>query len=74
MPDTNQTISVTELTAQIKNLLEVNFQQMWVSGEISNFKHHYYGHMYFKLKDDSAEVKVVMFNGTIRYWNAIFSI
>ena len=67
MPDTNQTISVTELTAQIKNLLEVNFQQIWVSGEISNFKHHYSGHMYFTLKDDSAEVKVVMFKGFNQY-------
>lgn len=67
MPDNNQTISVSELTAQIKNLLEVNFQQVWVSGEISNFKHHYSNHMYFTLKDDSAEIKVVMFKGFNQY-------
>lgn len=67
MPDNNQTISVSELTAQIKNLLEGNFQQVWVSGEISNFKHHYSGHMYFTLKDDSAEIKVVMFKGFNQY-------
>lgn len=67
MPDANQTISVSELTAQIKNLLEGNFQQVWVSGEISNFKHHYSGHMYFTLKDDSAEIKVVMFKGFNQY-------
>lgn len=67
MIDTNQTITVSELTAQIKNLLEGNFQQVWVSGEISNFKHHYSGHMYFTLKDDSAEIKVVMFKGFNQY-------
>lgn len=67
MPDANQTITISELTAQIKNLLEGNFQQVWVSGEISNFKHHYSGHMYFTLKDDSAEIKVVMFKGFNQY-------
>ncbi len=67
MLDTNQTISVSELTSQIKNLLEGNFQQIWVSGEISNFKHHYSGHMYFTLKDDSAEIRVVMFKGFNKY-------
>ena len=67
MPDANQTISVSELTNQIKSLLEGNFQQIWVSGEISNFKHHYSGHMYFTLKDDSAEIKSVMFKGFNQY-------
>lgn len=67
MPDANQIITISELTAQIKNLLEGNFQQVWVSGEISNFKHHYSGHMYFTLKDDSAEIKVVMFKGFNQY-------
>jgi len=67
MPDTKKSISISELTNQIKNLLEGNFQQIWVSGEISNFKHHYSGHMYFTLKDDSAEIKVVMFKGFNQY-------
>jgi len=67
MPDTKKSISISELTNQIKNLLEGNFQQIWVSGEISNYKHHYSGHMYFTLKDDSAEIKVVMFKGFNQY-------
>ena len=67
MSDTTNSISVSELTDQIKSLLEGNFQQIWVSGEISNFKHHYSGHMYFTLKDDSAEIKVVMFKGFNQY-------
>lgn len=67
MSDTTNSISVSELTDQIKGLLEGNFQRIWVSGEISNFKHHYSGHMYFTLKDDSAEIKVVMFKGFNQY-------
>jgi exodeoxyribonuclease VII large subunit len=67
MPDTKKSIAISELTNQIKNLLEGNFQQIWVSGEISNFKHHNSGHMYFILKDDSAEIKVVMFKGFNQY-------
>ncbi|WP_026894098.1 exodeoxyribonuclease VII large subunit [Clostridiisalibacter paucivorans] len=34
-----------------------------VEGEISNFKHHYSGHMYFTLKDDESKLNCVMFNG-----------
>lgn len=67
MLDQNQTITISELTAHIKDMLESNFQQVWVSGEISNFKHHYSGHMYFTLKDDSAEIKVAMFKGFNQY-------
>jgi len=67
MSDTNSAISVSQLTAQIKNILEGEFDSIWVSGEISNFKHHYSGHMYFTLKDDSAEIKVVMFKGFNQY-------
>ena len=67
MSDTNSPISVSQLTAQIKNILEGEFDSIWVSGEISNFKHHYSGHMYFTLKDDSAEINVVMFKGFNQY-------
>ena len=67
MSDTNSAISVSQLTTQIKNILEGEFDSIWVSGEISNFKHHYSGHMYFTLKDDSAEIKVVMFKGFNQY-------
>lgn len=67
MSDKNQTLTVSELTAQIKNILEGEFPEILVSGEISNFKHHYSGHMYFTLKDDSAEIKTVMFKGFNQY-------
>jgi len=67
MSDTNNSISVSQLTTQIKNILECEFESIWVSGEISNFKNHYSGHMYFTLKDDSAEIKAVMFKGFNQY-------
>ena len=58
-----QAISVSDLTQQIKNVLEGSFPILWISGEISNFVHHGSGHMYFTLKDDKAEIRVVMFKG-----------
>ena len=58
-----QAISVSDLTQQIKNVLEGSFPILWVSGEISNFVHHGSGHMYFTLKDEKAEIRGVMFKG-----------
>jgi exodeoxyribonuclease VII large subunit len=52
--------SVGELTSQIKILLEENFPNLWVEGEISNYKKHYSGHYYFTLKDQSAQLSCVM--------------
>lgn len=58
-------INVSQLNAYIKILFESdnNLQNLFVSGEISNFKNHYSsGHMYFSLKDDKSVIKVVMFS------------
>ena len=52
---------VSELTTEIRALLEAQFQSIWVEGEISNFKHHSSGHMYFTLKDEHAQVAAVFF-------------
>ncbi|MFQ5772424.1 MAG: exodeoxyribonuclease VII large subunit, partial [bacterium] len=52
--------SVSELTRQIKFLLESSFPEIWVQGEISNFTHHSSGHMYFSLKDENAQISCVM--------------
>ena len=57
------TISVSELTSKLKDLIESNFLNIWIQGEISNFKHHSSGHMYFTLKDQGAELRCVMFRG-----------
>ena len=47
MTDNAKSITVSDLTDQIKDILEGEFGNIWVSGEISNFKHHYSDHMYF---------------------------
>lgn len=52
--------SVSEITRQIKLLLEDSFPALWVEGEISNYKPHHSGHMYFTLKDTDAQISCVM--------------
>ncbi len=56
-------ISVTELNKYIKDVVAEDefLNNVYVSGEISNFKHHYTGHMYFTLKDENSLIKCVMF-------------
>ncbi|HYL82349.1 MAG TPA: exodeoxyribonuclease VII large subunit [Candidatus Acidoferrum sp.] len=58
--------SISELTAEVKAVLEDGFSAIWVAGELSNFKHHTSGHMYFTLKDDRAQIRGVMFRGNNR--------
>jgi exodeoxyribonuclease VII large subunit len=59
-----QTLTVAQLTAQIKNTLEGEFPSVWVSGEISNYSRPQSGHSYFTLKDDQAQIRAVMWRGT----------
>ena len=58
-----KSLSVSQLTAQLKGLIESNYSSIFVKGEISNFTHHSSGHMYFTLKDKYSELKAVMFKG-----------
>lgn len=59
-----KTLSVTELTAQIKGLLEETFTDVWVAGEVSNFARPASGHCYFTLKDEHAQLRAVAWRGT----------
>ena len=52
--------SVSSLTHEIKTLLETSFPRLWVEGEISNFKAHSSGHLYFTLKDENAQIRCAM--------------
>jgi exodeoxyribonuclease VII large subunit len=61
---TQQSLTVSQLTAQIKDLVEGGFPSVWVSGEVSNFSRPQSGHMYFTLKDDQAQIRAVMWRGT----------
>ncbi|MBC6974391.1 exodeoxyribonuclease VII large subunit [Bacillus sp. Xin] len=60
-----QYLTVTALTRYIKTKIEYDphLQSVWLKGEISNFKYHSRGHMYFTLKDENARIAAVMFAG-----------
>lgn len=58
------TLTVAQLTAQIKDRLERGFADIWVAGEISNFSRPQSGHCYFTLKDDTAQIRAVLWKGT----------
>lgn len=66
-PTSDPVYSVSQITAEIRALLAEAFPAVWVEGEISNFKHHTSGHMYFTLKDEGAELRAAMFRGYNRY-------
>ncbi len=53
--------SVAELTARIGGILSTQFSNLWVEGEVSNFRPAQSGHLYFTLKDAKAQVKCVCF-------------
>lgn len=58
---TEQVYSVSQLTHAIKDLLEDRFTSLWVEGEVSNFRAPSSGHFYFTLKDESTQIRAVMF-------------
>ncbi len=53
--------TVTQLTCEIKELLETGFSSLWLEGEISNFRAYPSGHLYFSLKDENSVVSCVIF-------------
>jgi len=60
---TRKVLSVSELTRQIKSLLEAQVGVVWVSGEITNLRPQSSGHIYFTLKDAGAQLNCVLFRG-----------
>ncbi|TXK90204.1 exodeoxyribonuclease VII large subunit, partial [Parageobacillus sp. SY1] len=62
-------VTVGALTKYIKRKFEVDphLRDLWIKGEISNFKYHSRGHMYFTLKDEQARIQAVMFAGYNQY-------
>src|SRR5579859_3622406 len=56
-------LSVSELTTQVKRLLEKSVGSVWVTGEITNLRAQSSGHMYFTLKDAGAQLSCVLFRG-----------
>ncbi|HOA61395.1 MAG: exodeoxyribonuclease VII large subunit [Verrucomicrobia bacterium] len=64
--ETRQVLTVTELTSRVKRLIEGQFPQVWVGGEISNLRAQASGHCYFTLKDPGAQLNCVLFRAQAR--------
>lgn len=61
-----QVLTITEVTRDIKALLEDTFASVWVEGEISNWRVVQSGHAYFTLKDAHSQLRSVMFRSALR--------
>jgi exodeoxyribonuclease VII large subunit len=59
--------TVSQLTAEIKDILESGFGEVWVEGEVSNLRVPPSGHWYFTLKDESSQIQVVVFRSQARF-------
>src|SRR5688572_31091750 len=55
--------SVTEFTRRVKIVLETGIRPTWIRGEVSNLRVQASGHVYFSLKDASAQIGAVLFRG-----------
>lgn len=62
--DDQHVLTVAELTAEIKDLLEAAFSSVWVAGEVSDFARPRSGHCYLTLKDDRAQIRAVLWRTT----------
>ena len=60
-------LTVSQLSRQIKDLLEGAFPEVWVEGEISNLSAPHSGHIYFTLKDEQSQVRAVLFRSAQRH-------
>lgn len=69
-PSEKRVYTVSEITREIKHTLEGDFSGLWIEGEVSNFKRHTSGHLYFSLKDADAQIAGVMWRG--RNQNMLF--
>lgn len=57
---------VSELNLRIRDLLENEFRDLWVEGEVSNFRAAQSGHLYFTLKDEKSQIRCVCFRDQVR--------
>ncbi|HMD32620.1 MAG TPA: exodeoxyribonuclease VII large subunit, partial [Candidatus Acidoferrales bacterium] len=58
--------TVSQLTARIRDLLESEFEDLWIEGEISNVHSSQAGHLYFTLKDEKAQIRCACFRDKLR--------
>ena len=75
----NKYLSVSALTRYLKYKFDndENLKTVFIKGEISNFKHHSTGHLYFSIKDEKSKINAIMFNNSAKKhnynWNYFFS-
>lgn len=64
-------LSVSTISRYLKHVLDsdVNLQNVFIKGEISNFKKHTSGHLYFSLKDDTSKINAIMFSNSAKKLN-----
>jgi exodeoxyribonuclease VII large subunit len=65
-PADRRTWTVANLISAVRTHIEREYSDVWVEGEISNFRAHDSGHLYFTLKDESAQIHAVMFRSQAR--------
>ncbi len=70
---TRQVLSVSDLTSQIRRLLEQRVGAVWVGGEVSNLRAQSSGHIYFTLKDAGAQLSCVCFRDAARESRALLA-
>lgn len=61
--ESRKVFTVSQLTSQIRRVLQEQFGSIWVSGELSNLRVQTSGHIYFTLKDAAAQLSCVLFRG-----------
>src|SRR6266436_2387013 len=64
-------LTIAELTARVRTLLEEHIGQVWVTGEITNLRVQSSGHVYFTLKDAAAQLSCVLFRGELQVDRAL---
>lgn len=64
---TRRVYTVSDLTQEVRKLVEPRFLDVWVTGEVSNCRAAASGHYYFTLKDETAQLRVVCFRNQARY-------
>lgn len=63
-PSRPDVFSVSRLAGDLRSAVESQFSNLWVEGELSNYKRHTSGHCYFTLKDDNAQLRSVMWRSS----------
>src|SRR5438034_7788879 len=64
-PPSRRLLTVTEVTLRVRDLLEAEFVEVWIEGELSNCRL-WSGHLYFTLKDSSTQLRAFMFRSALR--------